>query len=105
VHAKPLQAIERAASSFVITERRDEQRIAGQARKLHRGDRAAAGRLLEAVSRMDDLAGSRDVLDARELHPLDVADRGDPWPSGRRLLMAVSLHARQSHTLQIAAEG
>ena len=103
-HTELLQTIERAPPGFVLAERRDEQRIAGQARELHGSDGAAAGRLLEGVLSVDHLAGLRHVLDARELHPLDVADRGDTRTSRWRLLVAVSLHARQSHTLQIAAD-
>ena len=38
---------------------------------------AAPRRLLEGIGRMDHLAGRRNVLDTRELDPLDVADDGD----------------------------
>ena len=52
-----------------------------EARELDRRDRAAAGGLLEGVARVHDLAGERDVLDARELDPLDVAHHGHPRPA------------------------
>jgi hypothetical protein len=41
--------------------------------------------------RVHHLARSRNVVDAGELHPLDVANHGDPVPA--------RVHGRQSHTL------
>ena len=75
---------------LVLAERGHERGGAGEARELHSGDRAPAGRLLEGLARVNDLAGARDVGHACELHPLDVAHDGDTG--------SARWHERQSHT-------
>ena len=65
---------------LVLAQRSDEQRLARQARELHRRDRPAARRLLERVARVHHLARARHVLHARELHPLHVAHHRHSQP-------------------------
>ncbi len=89
-HAELAQPHERAARRLVVAERRDQQRLPGEPRELHRDDRAAAGRLLERVARVHDLAGARHVRHVRVLDPLDVAHDRDA--------RSARLHARQSRT-------
>jgi hypothetical protein len=45
------------------------------------------------------LARLRNARDARELNPLDVADRGHARAVIARYVLVRCLHARQSHTL------
>jgi hypothetical protein len=75
VHAELAQAKQRALRELVFAERGYQQRLAGQPRELHGRDRPSARRLFEGLARVDDLAGARDVVDARELNPLDVPNR------------------------------
>ena len=75
LNAQLAQAAQRALSELVIAERRDQQRSARQARELHGRDGPSPGGLFEGLARVDHLAGARHVRDARELHPLDVANR------------------------------
>jgi hypothetical protein len=46
-----------------------------------------------------DLAGPWHVRHVRVLHPLDVADDSDAWPTLAPRLIRSRIHARQSHTL------
>ena len=69
-------------TELVATERGEQQGSAGELGEADRRDSAAPGGLCPRLLRMDDLAGSGHVIDAGELHPLDVADDGDAhWGS------------------------
>jgi hypothetical protein len=78
VHAELAQAQQRALRELVFAERGYEQRLAGQARELHGRDRSSARGLFEGVARVHHFAGARDMVDARELHPLNVPYRRYP---------------------------
>ena len=67
----------RAAAELVAAERREERGRARELRQLHRGDGASSCRLLPGLERVDDLARLGRVVDARELHPLDMSDDGE----------------------------
>ena len=79
----------------VVAERGDQNRLAGQARQLHRRDGATPRGLLERRARMNHLAGVWHALHARELHPLDVAHDSEP----RRRLHRRSLTHRPTAAL------
>ncbi len=80
--AELAQALPGAPSVLIGSRGRSSGRRAREPGELHRGDGAAAGRLLEGVARVDHLARARYVGHARELHPLDVAHHRHPRPHG-----------------------
>jgi hypothetical protein len=82
-----LELLARAVAELVVAERREEMDAAVEVRELDRGDRPAAGRLVPALERVHDLARPGHLLDADELHPLDVADDSEVHVS--HLLAAV----------------
>ena len=64
----------RAPAELVVGERREEDARAGEIRELDRGHRATACRLCPGLAGVDDLARGRQLVDARELDPLDMSD-------------------------------
>ena len=67
----------RAAAELVVAERGEEEARAGEVRELDGGHRAAACGLLPRLARVDDLARGGQLVDARELDPLDMSDDSD----------------------------
>jgi hypothetical protein len=74
--AEFLEPLPRALGEVVVAEGREQIRLTGEPRELHRGDAATARRLLEAVGAVDDFARGRQAVNPQELHPLDVPDNG-----------------------------
>ena len=72
--ASDLELLARAPSELVVGQGREQEARAADARELHGRYGAAAGRFLPRLERMHDLPRRRDMVDARELDPLDVSD-------------------------------
>ena len=72
-----LELLAGAAAELVVGEGREEAARAREVGELDGRDRPAAGRLLPGLERVDDLARLGRVVDARELHPLDMSDDGE----------------------------
>jgi hypothetical protein len=89
--AEPLELVRRPAPELVVAERGQEETVAGQPRELDGRDGAASSGLLPGFHRVDDLARGGNVLDARELDPLDVADDGDAHQACTRARSAAAL--------------
>ena len=75
--ATRLELLARAAAELVVGERREEEARAGEIGELDGRDGTAARGLLPRLERVHDLARRRRMIDARELHPLDVTDDCD----------------------------
>ena len=73
----PLELALRRTTEVIVAERGQEQALAGESRELDRRYGSAAGRFLPRLARVDDLAGSRRVVHAREFDPLDMPDDRD----------------------------
>lgn len=78
------EPLARLLAKVVVAECGEKARVAGEARELDDGHRAAAGRLGPAVSGVDDLSGERHAVDAHEVDPFDVSDDGDAHRRDRR---------------------
>ena len=75
--AERLELLARAAAELVVGERGEEEARAAEIDELDGRDRPTAGGLLPRLERGHDLAGRGRVVDAGELHPLDMADDGN----------------------------
>ena len=66
----------------VVAERRDEARLGAERRQRAGGHAPASRRLLERVVQLHDRAALERLVQARVLHPLDVADDRDARSRG-----------------------
>jgi len=76
-HAPRAKLVGRAMSELVIAECGEEVRLGAPARELNRRDATSSRGHRHGRGALDDLAGARDVIDAQELDPFDVADDCD----------------------------
>ena len=76
------QLLCRTARVVVVAEGGEEGRRPAQLGELHRGDRAAAGRLGPPPVRVHDLAGERYARHRYEVDPFDVPDHREPTHAG-----------------------
>jgi hypothetical protein len=75
-NAERIKSLARAGAMRVLSKSRKELRAAGETRQLDRRNGTASGRLLKAVGGVDDLAGTRDVVDVGEFDPFEMSDDG-----------------------------
>ena len=76
-HAALLELLAGTPAELVLGERGEDDARPGEVRELDGGDGATSSRLLPGLECVHDLARLRRMVDAGELHPLDMTDHCD----------------------------